>query len=78
MNLVFVCIRNALGCRVDPEELGSLVSAWVVLQTVTLDLWRTAELPRAECNLLLGNGFGQIDLGEGPNMTTWACLTGTA
>lgn len=23
VNLVFVCIRNALGCRVDPEELGT-------------------------------------------------------
>lgn len=49
MNLVFVCIRNALGCRVDPEVLGSLISAWAVLVTVTVDMWNIAELLRAEC-----------------------------
>ena len=49
MNLVFICIRNALGCRVGPKELGSLISALVVLVSVMLDMQRTAELPRAEC-----------------------------
>lgn len=35
MNLVFVCIRNDLACRVDPGEVGGLISALAVLVTVT-------------------------------------------
>ena len=38
VKLVFICIRNALGCRVAPEELGSLISALVVLVSMTLDM----------------------------------------
>lgn len=32
---MFICIRSALGSRVDPGEVGILISALVVLVIVT-------------------------------------------